>query len=715
MVNIFIIETDFGTTTDEDGYYTLIIPDSLKRVQIRYSMMGYKEELREIFFKKKDFLCVNVSMRMEPLKAQGIVVSAKKRKFKSTAFITPPFLSDEEFISLPSLIEGDLLRTIEVLPGVTKASDFLGSFSVRGGSPEQNLILIDNIPILSPFHLFGIVSAFNATAIKSAELYSSGIPVRYDASLSSVLAIKTKGVDREIEGFTGIASLSLLSGGLTLGDRISSINSNFLVSFRRTYADKVLALFNYELPYYFYDVYFHWETDIKDWTLVFSGYRGADFLDLREKDEESIKIVGFDWKNNVLALNLFHSGAEGDLLHIFTGYSNYDFSLRVLDNTYLIDGNVDVWSLGGEYTRNLKDHEITFGVSNLYWPFEYNARAYLGLKYSYEGIWSDQASIYIEDKIKIAETLLLLGGLSLTQYYSKEKGLNTENLEFLRAYRLSLKYFLKELEAITFSYGNFHQYIVAVNSPEMPIYYWVPLGGRYDPEEAHHFNLGWESWIREDLYFSLEGYYRNFNRIFTMKPIKEIDLGNEEDYYQSMFEKGDGKSFGLDLFLKREIGSNRGWISYSFLRSYVNLEGETYLWDWDRTHNFHLTFLTLLRNKYELGIQFAFCTGTPYTTSIARYRCRKDLIPYREVEFYWREIESKRNQVRYPSYTRLDLSLSRSFYIRNNELNIKLNIFNLLNSKNVFLYYYDYKKEPPIKKAFYMLPFIPSIEFIYKF
>jgi hypothetical protein len=725
MVNIVIVGTDMGTVTDDEGYYSLIMSDSLGEVQVRYSMIGYGNVIKDIKFSTRQYLTLNIAMHMEPLKVQGILVSAKKRKFRSSASITPSSLSQKDLMMLPSFVEGDLMRTLEALPGVTKSSDFSTAISVRGGGPDQNIVLIDEIPLLNPFHLFGLISAFNSNAIKSAELYVSGIPIKHDASLSSVLEMKTKGVGREIEGLTGVASLSLLSGGLAIGSKIPSINSNFLLSVRRTYADKLLPLFDYELPYYFYDGYLHWGTDINDnWSLVFSGYMGKDFLDIRDDDDESIKIIAFDWGNEVVGLNLFHSNTEDDLFHIFAGYSNHDFYLRLLDTIFITDGNIDVGTIGAEYAKKLGEHEVIVGLSDCYRPFEYNVNFNMGFVYSYNDIWSNRASVYFEDKFKLSDKILLLGGISLTHYYSESEEFDVTNRDILKAYRLSAKYFFDDLRAVTFSFGNFHQYIVPGGSVmgnnttqdvDIPIYYWVPLGGKYDPEEACHYNLGLEGWLREDLYFSLEGYYRSYNHLLTMRMLNEIEISTDKEYYETMLESGNGKAYGFDFLLKKEIGNLRGWVSYSFLKTDVSFGEETYPTVWDRTHNLHLTLLALLGKRYEAGVQFGFCTGNPYTTKLARFRQRLEILPYVDNEIYWGELGGGRNQVRYPPYVRLDVSLGRSFYFGNNELDVKLSVYNVLNSKNVFMYYYDYDEEPPVKEPFNMLPFIPSIEFIYKF
>lgn len=250
---------------------------------------------------------------------------------------------------------------------------------------------------------------------------------------------------------------------------------------------------------------------------------------------------------------------------------------------------------------------------------------------------------------------------------------------------------------------------------DIPIYYWVPLGGKYDPEEAHHFNLGFEGWLREDLYFSLEGYYRNYNRLLNMRELDDIEISTDQEYYESMLEEGSGDAYGLDFLLKKELGNLRGWLSYSFLKTDVAFGDEIYPTDWDRTHNVHFTLLALLGKRYEAGVQFGFCTGNPYTSDLARYRYRKEVMPYGEDEYEWIELQGTRNMVRYNPYVRLDASISRSFYFGNNELDVKLSVYNVLDSKNVFMYYYDYDEEPPVKEPYYMLPRIPSIEFIYKF
>jgi hypothetical protein len=722
FANILVEGTGMGTVTDTDGYYYLEVPDTLNECYLIYKMIGYRQDRKKIVFGINNKVEVNVAMRMEPLKMQGIMVSAKKERFKESASITPTSISHKELRMSPSLIEGDLMRSIAMLPGVTKATDFSTSISVRGGGPDQNEVLIDDVPILNPSHLFGLVSAFNVNAISDVELYSSGIPIRHDNSLSSVLDIKTRGVGREIKGLTGVFSVSPLSAGITIGRPFSGINSNVLFTFRRTYADQLLKLFDFNLPYYFYDSYFHAEMDIKGWTFILSGYLGKDFLDIRDEDNDDLSIVGFDWGNKVGTLNAFHSCGE-DIFHIAVGWSNHNFGFSLLDTLFITHGDLHVGNISLDYSKKIKEHDITIGIVENYRPFTYDANILMGYRYEYEGIWSNRAFFYIQDTFRPAEKILMSGGLGFTHYYSEAEKFNAYNLDYLTAYRLAIKYFLADLYGATFSFGNFHQFVVPAggimgqeDNNTFPIYYWVPMGGEYAPEEAQHFNLGLEGWLTEDYYFSLEGYYRNYSHLLQMRSdLSEIDISSDETYYRTMFESGYGKSYGFDLLLKKEIGTLRGWLSYSFLKSDVTYADKTYPSIWDRTHNLHLTVLSSLPWRWEGGTQITFSTGNPFTSDLARFRYRSGVQPYPEDDPQWIELEGEKNGVRYPPYLRIDVTATKQFYFGNNELDLKLSIFNVLNRRNVFLYYYDYDEEPPVKKPFHMLPIVPSIEIIYRF
>jgi hypothetical protein len=721
LVNVLIEGTYMGSATDSDGYYKLLIPDTLCDFNIVYSMMGYKEEKRRVNLEGKDRISVNVGMRMKPLKIQGIVVSARREEFKQSSHISPASLSGEELATLPSFIEGDLMRVIEALPGVTKASDFTSAISVRGGAPDQNLILIDNIPILNPSHLFGIVSAFNIDAIRNAKLWVSGIPVEYDASLSSVLDIQTRGVGREIRGMTGVASLSLMSSKFTTGSPVSFLNGNFLVSARRTYADKLLSLFNYDLPYYFYDAYLHMESDFKGWSLILSGYIGKDLLDIKDEDDPSITIVNFEWGNTVGALNLFRPIGENGLFHIATGWSSYNSSMRIIDTLSVTKIRMEVGTFAADYSHKFVGHNISLGVKENYRPFVYNVSFQMGFNYEFNDPWSNMASIFIEDRFQAKENLIFSGGVSLAHYYTESKDFNLSRSAFFRSYRLSGKYFFDDLRALTLSFGNFHQYVVPASLMGgeeylmMPIYNWIPLTGEYNPEEAHHLNIGCEGWLSESFYFSLEGYYRDYNCLLQTKDFQDIDINTSEGLYRTMLEVGRGHAYGFDFILRKEVGTLRGWLAYTLLRTRVCFDSLTYPTFWDRSHDLHLVLLAILPGGWGSAAQLSFATGNPYTGSVARFRYRNEIFPRSDDEVEWWELDSEKNGVRFPPYFRVDVSVSKAFYFGNNELDLKLSIYNLFNYKNVLMYYYDYDKEPPVKKSYHMLPIIPSIELIYRF
>jgi hypothetical protein len=376
-----------------------------------------------------------------------------------------------------------------------------------------------------------------------------------------------------------------------------------------------------------------------------------------------------------------------------------------------------------DYTHEFRGHKLKFGLNDEYRPFKYDISSNMGINYEYKDIWSNRAMGFVEDEFSALKDLLLRGGIALTRYYSESAEFNQNKSAFFGSYRLSAKYFLNEIKALTISIGNYHQYEVPLVPGEsetggmsLPFYYLIPLGGEYNPEEANHFNLGYEGWLNESFYFSLEGYYRIYNRLYKMSEDAEIDIENENDYYRTMFEENEGDAYGMDFLLKKEIGKLRGWLSYTFLKSRVMSGDESYPSVWDRTHNLYLILFAMLPKEWEVGVQFAFSTGNPFTTSLGRYRYRESGSPYdNDNTSWWMELQGEKNASRLPSYLRLDISATKPFYFGNNELDLKLSLYNALNRKNVWFYYYDYDEEPPVRKTFNMLPIVPSAEFIYRF
>ncbi|OQX51092.1 MAG: hypothetical protein B5M53_11360 [Candidatus Cloacimonas sp. 4484_209] len=682
-------------------------------------MMGYKTETRTIKHPGRKNITLNIGMRIKVLKLQGVIVSAKKDEFKKSARISPVSLSHRELETAPSFIEGDLMRTLETMPGVTKTSDFSSAISVRGGGPDQNLVLLDNIPLLNVNHLFGLVSAFNIDAISNVKLWASGIPIAYDASLSSVLDVHSRGAKSEIKGLSGSTSLSLLSSKLTIGTPLSFLNSNILISARRTYADKLLKLFHYNLPYYFYDGYFHSESHIDNWVMVLSGFRGKDLLDLKNEDDPSMTIVKVGWDNTVGALNLFHSVGKKGLFHIATGWSNYNFNMRIMDTLSVMNTGMNVGSIIADYSQKFGGQKLTIGLKEQYRPFDYNVSFLMGLNYSFSRPWINLGSVYIEDEFSPIKKLMLSGGVSFTHYYSKCKDFHISHTVYPRAYRLSGKYFLSDLRALTFSFGNFHQYVVPASlggkDVIMPLFNWVPLSGNYEPEEAYHTDIGYEGWFNSNYYFAIDGYYKNYSHLLEMKDASNIEVSSSQELYETMFQDGSGKSYGIDVIIKKEVGNIKGWLSYSFLRTYLSYDTLKFPADWDRNHNFHFVLLSVLPWNMVSALQLSYTTGNPYTGVVGRYLHRWEKKPGGDDNPGWWEVESKKNGLRFPPYLRLDVSADKTFYLQNKTLNLKLSIYNLLNYKNVLFYYRDYDTEPPVQKSFYDLPIIPSVEIKFMF
>jgi hypothetical protein len=273
--------------------------------------------------------------------------------------------------------------------------------------------------------------------------------------------------------------------------------------------------------------------------------------------------------------------------------------------------------------------------------------------------------------------------------------------------RLNLKYFLTLNTAAKFAIGKYYQFVSAVIpefSPVPTLFFWVPVFGGYKPLEANHYILGLEHWFSDDLTINLEGYYKHYYRIYTMSDTINVDRMEE-----TMLKQGTGNSYGLDLLIKKDFGRISGWISYSLGYARTTFGSETYPPSYDRRHILNIITRFTLTKGFYLSARWEYGSGFPYTEITGRMRHWDLGFSQGKYWFMWQDIMGGRNQARYPDYQRLDIGIERNFRIKSANLQVQFQVINVYNYKNLFFYYYDYDYEPPPRKAFYMLPILPSI------
>jgi len=703
--NVYLEGTGFGSATNKEGYYVI---SGVKEgtYKIVFSYVGYKEISKILSFLKDTLITLNVELEREIIKLPEIKISAQRSEFKeevkgSAIKITPP-----EFKSFPHFLEADIIRSLQSLPGVITANDFSAALYVRGGAADQNLILLDGVNVYNPFHIGGLFSVFDLSALKSALFLTGGFPAEYGGRLSSVLDIDVKEGNKE--RYQGELGLSLLASKfLTEGPipMLKKKNSSFLFSFRRTYFDKLLPLFKINFPYYFYDGHLKTNVEISPKTKIFfSGFFNFDVFDYGFHKTR----IYFDWGNRTGSIFFRHLFTPQLFTKTYLTFSRYFYNIDIAEGLIWVKDWVNELSLKGEGIYYLRpNNELKFGLEGRMNQFTYDANIQ-GFSFDIKGK-PEYFSLYLANKWKLNK-FLLQPGLRMDNSFVSYKGQ-------VSYYQLNpvigIKYFLKEDLAGKVSLGRYSQFITALLPEFQPVpflYVWVPTFGPYEPQIAYHFILGLEKFLGEEIFSSIEWYYKSYERLYEMNERADPLLIEE-----TILKEGKGKSFGFDFLFRKDLGNLTGWFSYSFSWVKVKFGNKSYFPFYDRRHNLNLLGGYSFPRGFRLSGRVAFYSGNPYTQPIGRYRYWYWRYRYEKWHFFWSEIPGEKNNARYPPYLRIDLGLEKEWKVKNTNLITRLEIINLLNRKNLLFYYYDYEKDPPVKKGFYMLPIFPSLSFEWHF
>tara|TARA_R110002096_G_scaffold171003_5_gene343694 strand:+ start:334 stop:2748 length:2415 start_codon:yes stop_codon:yes gene_type:complete len=668
-----------GTVTDVNGFFSFPVeplPNSLK-----ISFLGY-EAVRRSFNKKDELAELKFFLSPNEMNLSEVVVSERREDYnvKSTA-IGKSEISGDELRRIPALFgEVDLLRGIQLLPGVNTAGEGTTGLFVRGGSSDQNLIQIDGAPIYNPSHFFGFFSVFNPDAISDVALYKGNIPANFGGRASSLVDISLKeGNTQKLKGDGGIGSIS---SRITVDGPLFSDDASFLISARRTYADVFLGLSSNESlrenQLYFYDLSgkLMWRKGEKN-KFTFSTYYGSDFLGLSEQ-------FGLGWNNWINSFNWDRQINDKLFLDVTAYYSFYKYKINVSDEDNGFDWSNYFSETGGKiaYTYLPEDDtELKFGMhSQLYYfapvdlqfsndenllPFESTTR--IGF----------QNSFFIAGKSEVSEKLSVEAGLRWSAYQQIGNGTNYlyeggeptgdvaisdtlnysfgERMKFFDGLepRVAFRYLLTDGLALKGSYNRNYQYIqVASNSSAgLPIDRWIPAGKYIEPIRSDQVSLGLFKNLNDNRWeLSLEGYYRDFRNIIDLKQDANVLF---KDNVETEILTGDGWAYGLEFMLRKNIGKTTGWLSYTWSRVYRQIEGINmdfpYNPRYDRPHDLSLVLTHQLNERLSFSGTFVYTTGVAVTFPVGSYVLDNQRIPL---------YDAYRNNSRFPDYHRMDLSLT---------------------------------------------------------
>ncbi|MEW6005149.1 MAG: TonB-dependent receptor [Stygiobacter sp.] len=737
--NVFIPNINRGAVSNVFGFYSIPkIKSGIYNVNISY--VGYKTYTIKLDLRNDEDKRLNVYLEQDVIQGKEIIVKADSIRVVERLFNKPVSnieLSPKQIQSVPRVIEADLLRTLQTLPGIVPLSDFSSAVYVRGGTPDQNLFMIDGTDVYNPEHAFGLFSTFNTDAIKKVEVYKGGFGAEYGGRLSSVIDVTNNDGNRNF--YEGKASLSLLSLSSTVSGPIGNIGS-ISGSIRRTYLDQTIAKWVDEVPdYYFIDgnlkAFFDLNNSNKLSVSYFGSKDNLNFV-LDKKRPESL---GFDyiWGNQTGSINLrsiFASNLFGNFWITFSHFNSFfDFDdVGVKEDNQINDltfkGNIQYF-----YSENFN---FKFGFE------QKNANG--GLKQDFPGGKVDASksrklySFYSSSVWKPNPLWNIEFGLRGDYFFSDKIYKNLDP-------RFSLKYRLSENANIKLSAGSFHQY-----ANRIPRLFFVSIWTTADSfvrgSSSNHFIFGYERALGEKFQLEFETYYKTYKDIYSYNQNYVADVvpsnySNDNvpiyNNQKGLFTRGDGYSYGIEFLLRKETGAITGWLSYSFSNTYYTFDGinqgKSFMPRHNRTHAINLVstidlnnFINEIKNQsfekrnkqWILGLNFTFFSGQPITLPSSVYLFTQ-FPDWEQNKNSLATYPSTINTFNLPYYSRFDFSLTYEIDYDSWKISPYIQVFNLFNRKNVwFIQYKNEIKDGRVKQKIEnvnMFPILPSFGITIKF
>lgn len=749
--SVFLEGTGIGVITNEYGFYSLTAPAGSYTLRISY--LGYAEISRDVDLtsnQKLDFEIAEVSTQLNE-----VVVTADEPE---RALLRKPEMSVAKMNiatvkKMPVVLgEVDILKSLQMLPGVTNNGEGTGGFHVRGGAQDQNLVLLDEAIIYNTSHMFGFFSVFNADAIKDVKLYKGGIPARFGGRVSSVLDIRQKDGNNKKLALTG--GLGIISSRLTVEAPLFNDKGSFLIAGRRSYADLLLKIANNKNSVTFYDLNLKTNYTLNPNNRLFlSGYFGRDAFKLGKSFDSS-------YGNTTGNLRWNHIFSDKLFSNLSAIVSKYDYDLGITQEEFDWVSSINNYNLKYDLKYYLNEKfTLDFGASGIYYDFDPGQIKPTAPTSSVNPLRLDrkkaiEGGVYVNAEHKLSKrlttqyglrysTFTRLGGQPLSEYANNQpvvfnptlgiyqrgtvtgetvypKGDAIERFGNLEP-RFSLAYELNEVSSLKAGFSRVAQYIhlLSNTSSATPLDVWTPSGPFVKPQLANQYALGYFRNF-DDKKYSLEAevYYKNVdNRIDY---IDGSDLIGQNTIETEILN-GESRAYGLELLLRKNEGDFTGWVAYTLSKSEQRTpggnagglginNGEWYNTPFDRTHDLSISGAYKLNDKFSFGANLVFQTGRPVTYPNGQY----------EYEGLSIASYAPRNSDRLPTYHRLDLSVNyRPNRKPNNRLKGEwvLGIYNVYNRKNAASISFGQNLETGANEATRTAIFgiVPSLTYNFKF
>lgn len=743
--NVYIKASSEGTSTNTYGFYSITTP--IDTVDLAFSYVGYKTQTISLSLGKDT--AINVDLDSISYLQEIVVLSEPMETASLSSQMSFTRLSVDQIKGLPALLgETDVIKALQTLPGVQSGSEGSSGLYVRGGGPDQNLILLDGAPVHNASHLFGFFSVFNSDAINSVNLIKGGFPARYGGRLSSVVDITMKEGNKN--EFHGEGSVGLISSKLTLEGPVRKGRASFLVSGRRTYIDalayplvKAMEGDSRIAGYYFYDLNgkINYRLGNKDHVYL-SAYWGKDKAYSRYNNGSSDQPTGsyreeygLQWGNITSALRWNRIINKKLFMNSMLTFSAYEFDLFEQYEEKI--NKQEALFYKGKYISGIEDlalktdfdytpspnHFIRFGASIVERVFKPGA-VHLQSKWEADSAWGSsftyakELAAYIENDHRINKRIKVNYGVHYSgfqvdgKYYSSLQP------------RLSSRILLAPAFSFKSSFADMTQYIHLLTNSGigLPSDLWAPSTQTIKPQKSRQFAAGF-AFNKTNLEVTVEGFYKTMDNLLEYK--EGAMFLHIDDDWQSKVISGKGESYGIEVFAQKTVGGTTGWLGYTlswanreFVRTIAgNQTIEKFPYKYDRRHDISLNLAHQIGKNVNLSTSWIFGSGAAITLPIANYiSVYPSFSKGQEVWTTDAEIYGKRNGYRMRDYHRLDVSASFKKDKKWGEREWTLGLYNAYNRKNPF--FIDIGRNKKNYRSFIqhsLFPIIPSISYRYKF
>lgn len=743
--NVYIKETMKGVTTNHYGFYSLSVDPG--KYTFVVSFIGYKDYVKTVQLDKNT--TINVDLIPSVITTNEVVITGKvEDKNVQSTDMGKVDIPIETIKTLPAFFgEVDVLKSIQLLPGVQNAGEGNTGFYVRGGGPDQNLILLDEATVYNAGHLFGFFSVFNADAIKSVELTKAGMPANYGGRLASVLDIYMK--EGNMKKYQVDGGVGLIFSRLTVEGPIKKDVSSFIVSGRRTYIDVLAQPFLKETSplkksdFYFYDLNAKVNYIVSPKDRIFaSGYFGRDVYGFKSPEGDFKN--KFWWGNATGSLRWNRIINSKMFMNNSAVFSDYYFKFGMTQDIYdfsLFSGVRDI-NLKTDFTYLLSPtHVMKFGSNYIYHIFTPSTVDMDAEDLNFDiqtpkKIHSHEWSLYFNDEFDITEWVKINAGLRYTFYqhigpfdryimdsYNRvSETITYDDFEPIATYyhpepRISTRFKLAKNSSIKASYTQNYQYIhqVSLSSISLPTDLWFPSTSIVKPQYAAQYSVGYFQNFKENMFeTSVELYYKEMDNLLEYKegvsPVDDVNNNPDNNY-----TFGKGWSYGGELFIKKSSGKLTGWIGYTLSlteRQFPEINfGKKFYAKYDRRHDVSIVATYNISKRLTASAVWVYATGNTMTIPIGRYFISGNIV----TEY------SDKNAYRLPPYHRMDVSVTYLLN-KNNRFESELNfsVYNLYNRMNPFFIYLETTGDlqnfdiQTKAKQMSLFPILPSISWNFK-